>query len=69
LLAVEKSVEGMEGRITTRIDTGLANVAGGFNVALDAAAAGIRAHIDARFGETMRKCQEVTDERAKVAAL
>ena len=69
LMAVEQAVTGMEGRLAARLD----NVARGFSLALDTAGAEIKAHItrhiDARFGETMRKFQEVTDERARVAAL
>jgi len=69
LTAVEDAVSGMEGRLSAKLD----NVAQGFSIALDAAGAEIKAHItrhiDTRFGETMRKFQEVTDERAKVAAL
>jgi hypothetical protein len=67
---VENAVDAMEARLAAKLD----NVAKGFNVALEAAGAGIRAHIDERFGQVMdtlggSQDQKIAQLEARIAKL
>jgi ribosomal protein L6P/L9E len=76
LTKVESAVEGMESRLSGKLD----NVARGFDVALQAVGKGFQtalteaqnqivAHVDVRFGDTMRKFQEVAEDRHRTEEL